>query len=202
VSSTNREVKISVVIGDFLKKLRKNFNYTQFDVAVKSELSMRHYQSIEHGSVTCKVDTLEKILSIYNYTFLSFLDECMNKEFQNKGITAMSSMLSPDTFRYLTTDSKGRVTEYAKDAGHWSGYTYDDVMNSNFYIWDFVESDIEKSFLKTIFTVVGKLQPTPIAWTGSLKQKNGKHLRVKVYWKYRHQNLIFDGIELIAIRIL
>lgn len=184
----------------FLKKLRKNFKYTQLEVAMRAELSIRHYQSIENGSVTCRVDTLEKILAIYNYTFLNFLDECIKNEFQSKGVQAIDSLLDKELYRFLVTDADGLVIDYAKDAGSWSGYKYSDVVGNSFYIWDFVEKEFEKNFLKAGFKLVGLLQPHPVSWIGQLKQKEGKPLKVKVYWKYRLLNNKFNGIELIAVR--
>jgi transcriptional regulator with XRE-family HTH domain len=198
---TLKNDKNSIVSGIFFKKIRKSFNYTQLEVAMRAELSIRHYQSIENGSVTCRVDTLEKILAIYNYTFFNFFDECIKNEFHSKGVQAVDSLLDKELYRFLVTDSNGLVIDYSKDAGSWSGYRHKDVVGNHFYIWDFVEKEFEKKFLKAGFKLVSLLQPHPIPWIGHLKQKEGKSLKVKVYWKYILLNNQFNGIELIAIRI-
>lgn len=70
-----------------LKKLRKEHDKTQQDVANETSIARAYISAIENGRRTPNDDTLKKILSIYDITQLDFLiDYCGVKRTNTIGI--------------------------------------------------------------------------------------------------------------------
>lgn len=173
----------SSLIGKYLKNLRKSNKLSQAVIAKKADLSVRHYQDIEYGNRKCRIDTLTKILSIYSLSLFNFFDSFLIDGFTKTSYERLSEILNTTSFSCAKCNRDGLFTKVGPGGAELTGYPKEDVENK-MYIWDMMNSDIEKMFAKASLKLVITIKPRPFPWQGQIRTKDNRLITVKGYWRY------------------
>lgn len=171
-------------IGTYLRKLRENKSLTQSNLALQADLSLRHYQDIEYGLRRSRIDTLQKVLSIYKINIFDFLHSHVIDEFYKTGSEVLYSFLDQEDFTVCRLDNNGVYT-YLSNHGPAviKDKSVTDLMGKG-KMWDYLQSPIERLFLESIFSLVLKIKPTPFPWKGNLARSDGEVIPIVAFWRY------------------
>lgn len=69
------KIKFEVIVGECVRNKRKKLEWSQEQLAHKSNLSLGYISLIELGKTSCSVNTLFKIIHAFNIPPLEFLRE-------------------------------------------------------------------------------------------------------------------------------
>ena len=59
-----------------VKILRKQYNLTQEELALKSGVGIRFVRDLEQGNVTLRIDKISLIMDIFNYGIVDIQKDC------------------------------------------------------------------------------------------------------------------------------
>lgn len=68
--------------GEKIRRLRKQKNYTQSDMAEQLNITQRAYSKIENNEVQLKIDRLEEIARLLNVSAKDLLPDLPNQHFE------------------------------------------------------------------------------------------------------------------------
>ncbi len=155
-------------IGEILKSLRKKKGLSQLEASLRSEVSLRHYQEIEYGKKNCQINTLTRILKIYEVNIFSFFNSFFIDEFFHNGVEHLYDIFGDRAFGYRRFDLKGTVTYQCKYSVEITGMTDDQVIGK-MKIWSDLSDPSMAIFVKTSLKYFVNYLPTPPAWKASIK---------------------------------
>jgi transcriptional regulator with XRE-family HTH domain len=150
--------EVSNKIGQILKLIRNKKKQTQYDVALKSGLSIRHYQNIEYGKIKCQMDTLSKILSIYELTIFNFFTEFVLEHYYHDGVEILYDLFGNNYFGFRRFDFEGTCIYQNEYDELITGMKYEDVVGK-VKLWDDVEDEKLKNFIALSFKYFIKTLP-------------------------------------------
>lgn len=155
-------------IGQILRSIRRKHKLTQLEVSLQSDMSTRHYQAIEYGKKNCQVNTLTKILNIYNINLFSFFNSFFIEEFHNNGVAGLYDIFGDKAFGYRTFDLEGTVTYQCKHSVTITGMKDEDVIGK-MKIWSDLTDPAMIMFIKTSLKYFLSYLPTPPSWKVNIK---------------------------------
>ena len=115
-------------IGKILKHIRVKTKQSQYDVALKSGLSIRHYQNIEYGKIKCQMDTLSKILSVYELTIFNFFTDFILEHFYHEGVDFLYDLFGKHYFGFRRFDFEGTCIHQGEYDEYITGMKYEEVV--------------------------------------------------------------------------
>lgn len=177
------KTQLTALIGKYLKNIRKKKGFSQAYIATKATLSLRHYQDIEYGKRKCRIDTLAKVLSLYSLNLFNFFDSFLIDGFAETSYEKLSEMLGTNKFSCARCNCDGLFTKVGPGGAELTGYNQDEVENK-MYVWDMINSDIERIFAKAVIKVITTIKPRPFPWQGEIRTKDNKVILVKGFWRY------------------
>lgn len=155
-------------IGQILVNLRKKNKLSQMEVSLQCGISPRHYQEIEYGKKNCQVNTLTKILKIYNINLFSFFTSFFIDEFNQNGVDGLYEIFGNTTFGYRKFDINGTVTYQCPHSVTITGMKDEDVIGK-MKIWSDLSDPAMISFIKMSLKFFMTFQPTPPSWKVRIK---------------------------------
>ena len=158
----------AVKVGQILQSLRKKNKLTQLEVSLQSDISTRHYQAIEYGKKNCQVNTLTKILKIYNINLFSFFTSFLIDEFNQNGVKNLYEIFGDKAFGYRTFDLDGTVTYQCRQSVTITGMKDEDVIGK-MKVWSDLTDPAMISFVKMSMKHFLNYLPTPPSWKVNIK---------------------------------
>jgi len=189
-------------IGHILRALRKKSKLSQLEVSFQSNVSIRNYQEIEYGNKNCQIDTLSKILQIYNINIFTFFNSYFIDEFRVNGVGPLYEVFGSNAFGYRKFDCTGTVIYQCPHSSFITGMSDEDVLNK-MKVWSDLSDPSMVIFIKNGFKALIRLQPTPPSWkVNILNHKTKTTSPFMGYMRYSRnsfQELI--GIEIIIFPV-
>jgi PAS domain S-box-containing protein len=173
------------ILGSCLRQLRESQAFSQINVAEQAQLSIRNYQDIEYGVRKCRIDTVSKILEVYNLTIFNFFDAYLMEEFYKTGFEPLNQILSEENFAISSINTEGIFTYAGPNILNLIGYQANEIVGK-MYLWETVKLPQEKLFVEGVFKLIQLTRPHPFSWQGQLISKTGNAVTVKVYWRYNY----------------
>lgn len=164
----SKETSPASRIGQILKSLRLKHGLSQLEVSLRCEISPRHYQEIEYGRKNCQINTLTKILKIYEVNIFSFFTSFFIDEFQKNGVDVLYQIFGDRAFGYRKFNLEGTVTYQCKYSVEITGMTDDQVIGK-MKVWSDLEDPAMAIFVKTSLKYFINLLPTPPSWKVAIK---------------------------------
>ena len=87
------------MLGDILKKARKNKGFTQKELATLVETDIRNIQRYESNKVKPRKDKLKKIAKVLDLNINKLID--LNSEISNKEVNELDYLYFNDNYNYL-----------------------------------------------------------------------------------------------------
>ncbi len=192
------ESSTAVKFGQILRKLRKKNNFSQLEVSLRSEISQRHYQEIEYGKKNCQLNTLTKILNIYNINIFSFFNSFFIDEFNENGVSGLYEIFGNKAFGYRTFDLNGTVTYQCPHSVAITGMSDEEVIGK-LKIWSDLTDKAMIGFIKiSIKNLLIHLPALP-SWKVSIKNHvKNTSAPFMGYARYsRNKNNKVTGLEIV-----
>ncbi len=145
-------------VGKILKLIRIKKKKSQNEVALNSGLSIRHYQNIEYGKVKCQVDTLSKILSVYELTIFNFFTEFLLDQYYQEGVEFLYDLFGNNYFGFRRFDLEGTCIHQGEYDEYITGMKYEEVVGK-VKLWHDIEDEKMKSFVSLSFKYFIKTLP-------------------------------------------
>lgn len=164
----NNDLNPAIKIGQILKSLRKKHHLSQLEVSLRCNISTRHYQEIEYGKKNCQINTLTKILKIYEVNIFSFFSSFFIDEFQQNGVEALYQIFGDRAFGYRKFDREGTVIYQCKYSVEITGMT-DEQAIGKMKIWSDLSDPAMVMFIKTGLKYFINMLPTPPSWKVRIK---------------------------------
>ena len=176
-------LNIALQVANRLKSVRKALRLTQFQLAKKSKISLRHLQNIEAGMVDLRISTLGKIadsLNISTYQLL-FKNDVTSSEL-DCCVTPYCFLDELDVAIQIC-NAHGLIIYVNAKACEFHGATRD-LIAKKCHIWDFCLTEKEKQDLENYLKYLCDQQPTPTPYI--TKNKTFKHeiIDISVHWNY------------------
>ena len=188
----------AIKIGQILKSLRKKHNLSQLEVALRCDISPRHYQEIEYGNKNCQINTLTKILKIFDVSIFSFFTSFFTDEFQKNGVAPLYDIFGHKAFGYRSFDLDGTVTFQCEYSRMITGMSDEEVVGK-MKLWSDLTDPGMITFVKTGLKYLINYLPTPPSWKVYIKNhKTQKSHPFMGYCRYTRgaKNKVI-GIEVI-----
>ncbi len=171
---------------------------SQLEVSLQSGISARHYQEIEYGRKNCQIDTLTKILKIYNINVFSFFSSFLIDEFNENGVEALYDIFGDKVFGYRRFDLQGTVTYQCAQSVAITGMTDEQVIGK-MKIWSDLSDSAMVNFimdtLKTCFTYLPLLPSWKVKIKNHALNTYSPYIGFARYTKDENKTVI--GIEII-----
>ena len=162
------EKTASLKLGSILKALRLSKGLSQQDLASETEISYRNYQEIEYGKTNCKIDTLTKILKVYDLNIFSFFTMFMEEEFRDHGPDFLHQVLGESSFALRRFDLKGVVTYQCRMSRIVTGLEDHEVVGI-MKLWSDLSEPSMEQLVRMGFRAVMKLRPPLPTWKAQIK---------------------------------
>ncbi len=191
-----------IKLGSILKSLRLAKGLSQQDLALETKVSYRNYQEIEYGNTSCKMDTLAKILKVYDLNVFSFFSMFMDEEFRSNGPEFLYHVFGENSFALRRFDLEGVVTYQCPMSRIVTGLEDHEAVGIMKLWSDLSESSMER-FVRLGFRALISLKPPLPSWKAQIKNH---HTQVsKAYMGYgRYLNKLdgeCTGLEVILFPI-
>lgn len=155
-------------IGEILRSLRKSNNLSQLEVSLQCNVSARNYQEIEYGNKNCQIDTLTKILKIYNINIFTFFSSYFIDEFRDNGVEPLYEVFGQNAFGYRKFDLQGTVIYQCPFSRIITGMEDEEVVGK-MKIWSDLTDPAMVVIVRAGMKAFLKLQPTPPSWKVQIK---------------------------------
>lgn len=155
-------------LGQILKKLRIKHKLSQLELSLQCGLSVRHYQEIEYGKKNCQVNTLTKILEIYNINIFSFFTSFFIDEFNHNGVDGLYEIFGEKAFGLRRFDLDGTVTYQCPHSVTITGMSDDEVLGK-MKIWSDLSDPAMIKVVKVSVKHFFKYLPTLPSWKVNIK---------------------------------
>jgi transcriptional regulator with XRE-family HTH domain len=193
-----KETSTSMKIGYILKSLRKNLDLTQIEVANRCDISARNYQEIEYGNSNCQIDTLTKILGLYNINLFTFFSTYFINEFAENGVEPLYEVFGRSAFGYRKFDIEGTVTYQCPFSRIITGME-DNAVIGKMKIWSDLTDSSMVTLLRSGLKLFLRLQPSPPSWKVNIKNhKTNSSNPFMGFMRYsRNEQQELTGIEIV-----
>lgn len=185
-------------IGQILRSLRNKKKLSQLEVALQCNLSPRHYQELEYGKKNCQIDTLTKILNVYDMNIFSFFTSFFVDEFNINGVKGLYEILGNEAFGHRAFDLEGTVVYQCPYSIKITGMKDEDVIGK-MKIWSDLTDPAMITFIQMSLKYFVNYLPTPPSWKVRIRNhaNNTSHPFVGYLRYKRDSNEKVTGFEII-----